>query len=165
MTDTAQNTNASIFERRSKEALYAEIREVYLSNSMPWVIGYSGGKDSTVSLQLIWYALRDLPAERLTKPIYVIATDTLVETPVIVNHVNDNLGKIGKSAQEQGLPISVHRLTPEVTDSFWVNMIGRGYPAPHSKFRWCTERMKIKPADRFILSKVAQHGEVVLILG
>jgi DNA sulfur modification protein DndC len=56
-------------------------------------------------------------------------------------------------------------LTPEVTDSFWVNMIGRGYPAPHSKFRWCTERMKIKPADKFILSKVAKHGEVVLILG
>lgn len=165
MSDIIELTPRSIFDVRSKDSIYAEIREVYLSNNMPWVVGYSGGKDSTVSLQLIWYALRDLPSERLTKPIYVIATDTLVETPVIVDHVNDNLGKIGKVAQEQGLPITVHRLTPEVTDSFWVNMIGRGYPAPHSKFRWCTERMKIKPADKFILSKVAQHGEVVLILG
>ncbi|MFL5800685.1 MAG: DNA phosphorothioation system sulfurtransferase DndC, partial [Roseiflexaceae bacterium] len=156
MTDIQQPTQDSIFAERSIASIYAEIRDVYLSNSMPWVIGYSGGKDSTVSLQLIWYALRDLPRERLTKPIYVIATDTLVETPVIVDHVNGNLGKIGKAAQEQGLPITVHRLTPEVTDSFWVNMIGRGYPAPHSKFRWCTERMKIKPADKFILSKVAQ---------
>ena len=165
MSDITQTAPASIFDLRSTASIYAEIRDVYLSNNMPWVVGYSGGKDSTVSLQLIWYALRELPPERLTKPIYVIATDTLVETPVIVDHVNGNLGKIGKAAQEQGLPITVHRLTPEVTDSFWVNMIGRGYPAPHSKFRWCTERMKIKPADRFILSKVAQHGEVVLILG
>lgn len=156
---------ASIFDRRSIGSIYQEIRDVYLSNPMPWVIGYSGGKDSTASLQLIWYALRDLPGAQLTKPIYVIATDTLVETPLIVDHVNDNLGKIGRFAREAGLPLTVHRLTPEVTDSFWVNLIGRGYPAPHSRFRWCTERMKIKPADAFILSKVAQHGEVVLVLG
>jgi len=165
MTDIQQAAPASIFEIRDMASIYDEIRAVYLSNNMPWVIGYSGGKDSTVSLQLIWTALRELPPELLTKPIYVIATDTLVETPVIVDHVTGNLGKIGKAAQEQGLPITVHRLTPAVTDSFWVNLIGRGYPAPHSKFRWCTERMKIKPADTFILSKVAQHGEVVLILG
>ncbi|GAB4190359.1 MAG: DNA phosphorothioation system sulfurtransferase DndC [Roseiflexaceae bacterium] len=156
---------ASVFESRSIASIYQEIRDVYLSNGMPWVIGYSGGKDSTVSLQLIWYALRELPREQLTKPIYVIATDTLVETPLIVDHVNSNLGKIGRFAREAGLPLTVHRLTPEVTDSFWVNLIGRGYPAPHSRFRWCTERMKIKPADSFILSKVAQHGEVVLVLG
>ncbi|MFV9504227.1 MAG: DNA phosphorothioation system sulfurtransferase DndC [Oscillochloridaceae bacterium umkhey_bin13] len=155
----------SVFSSRSIGNIYQEIRDVYLSNSMPWVIGYSGGKDSTASLQLIWYALRDLPSEQLTKPIYVIATDTLVETPLIVDHVNENLGKIGRFAREAGLPVTVHRLTPEVTDSFWVNLIGRGYPAPHSRFRWCTERMKIKPADAFILSKVAQHGDVVLVLG
>lgn len=155
----------SVFTKRTIASIYQEIRDVYLSNPMPWVIGYSGGKDSTASLQLIWYALRDLPHEQLTKPIYVIATDTLVETPLIVDHVNLNLGRIGRYAREANLPLTVHRLTPEVTDSFWVNLIGRGYPAPHSRFRWCTERMKIKPADRFILSKVAQHGEVVLILG
>jgi DNA sulfur modification protein DndC len=155
----------SVFETRSIASIYQEIRDIYLSNPMPWVIGYSGGKDSTASLQLIWYALRDLPREHLTKPIYVIATDTLVETPLIVDHVNGNLGKIGRFARESDLPITVHRLTPEVSDSFWVNLIGRGYPAPHSRFRWCTERMKIKPADAFILGKVAQYGEVVLILG
>lgn len=155
----------SIFEQRSIADIYQEIREVYRTNPMPWVIGYSGGKDSTAALQLIWCALRELPHEQLTKPIFVIATDTLVETPLIVDHVNTNLGQIGRFAREAGLPITVHRLTPTVTDSFWVNLIGRGYPAPHSRFRWCTERMKIKPADAFILGKVAQHGEVVLVLG
>lgn len=155
----------SVFSRRDLNDIHQEIRSVYLSNAMPWVIGYSGGKDSTASLQLIWYALRDLPREQLQKPIYVIATDTLVETPLIVNHVNQNLDNIGRFAREAGLPITVHRLTPNVTDTFWVNLIGRGYPAPHSRFRWCTERMKIRPADDFIVNKVAQHGEVVLILG
>lgn len=155
----------TVFERRSMQSMHAEIRAVYCSNAMPWVIGYSGGKDSTVALQLIWLALRDLPIEQRTKPIYVIATDTLVETPVIVDHVNTNLGNIGRVAREQQMPMTVHRLTPETTDSFWVNLIGRGYPAPHSKFRWCTERMKIKPADRFILKTVAKHGDVVLTLG
>ena len=155
----------SVFAQRTIGHIYQEIRDVYLANKLPWVIGYSGGKDSTASLQLIWYALRDLPREQLTKPIYVIATDTLVETPVIVDHVNDNLGKVGRLAREAGLPLTVHRLTPVIADSFWVNLIGRGYPAPHSRFRWCTERMKIKPADTFILSKVAQYGEVVLVLG
>ncbi len=155
----------SVFDHRMIGSIYQEIRDVYLSNKMPWVIGYSGGKDSTSSLQMIWYALRDLPREQMTKPVYVIATDTLVETPVIVDHVNDNLGKIGRLAREAGLPLTVHRLTPQIVDGFWVNLMGRGYPAPHSRFRWCTERMKIKPADAFILSKVAQYGEVVLVLG
>lgn len=155
----------SVFEHRKLADIYHEIQNVYLANTMPWVIGYSGGKDSTTSLQLIWYALRDLPREQLSKPIYVIATDTLVETPSIVDHVFQSLKLIRDAAEVQDLPIEVHRLTPEITDSFWVNMLGRGYPAPHSRFRWCTERMKIKPADKFILDKVAHFGEVVLILG
>ena len=157
----------SVFAQRTIGHIYQEIRDVYLANKLPWVIGYSGGKDSTASLQLIWYALRDLPREQLTKPIYVIATDTLVETPVIVDHVNDNLGKVGQMAREAGLPLTVHRLTPVIADSFWVNLIGRGYPAPHSRFRWCTERMKIKPADTFILASLyrsAQAGECPLVI-
>jgi DNA sulfur modification protein DndC len=154
----------SIFAQRSMADILADIRAVYLSNAMPWVIGYSGGKDSTAALQLVWYALRDLPREQF-KPIHIIATDTLVETPVIVDHVNGSLSRMKTAAEQQGLPIEVHRLTPDVSDTFWVNLIGRGYPAPHSRFRWCTERMKIKPADKFILSKVAEYGEVVLVLG
>ncbi|NOK58226.1 MAG: 3'-phosphoadenosine 5'-phosphosulfate sulfotransferase (PAPS reductase)/FAD synthetase [Chloroflexi bacterium AL-W] len=154
----------SIFAKRTMAEILADIRAAYLSNTMPWVIGYSGGKDSTAALQLVWYALRDLPREQF-KPIHIIATDTLVETPVIVDHVNGSLSRMRMAAEQQGLPIEVHRLTPDVAETFWVNLIGRGYPAPHSRFRWCTERMKIRPADTFILSKVAEYGEVVLVLG
>ena len=53
-----------------------EIREVYLSDSRPWVIGYSGGKDSTCALQLVWTALLGLPPEQRLKPVYVITSAT-----------------------------------------------------------------------------------------
>jgi len=145
--------------------VYKEIRQTYLRYDYPWVIGYSGGKDSTTALQLIWLALEQLPAEQRTKPIYVISTDTLVETPMIVDHTNDTLRLINQEAQKRDLPFTAQKLSPILDDTFWVNLLGRGYPAPNSGFRWCTERLKINPSNRFILSKVAEHGEVILILG
>ena len=147
------------------KALLAEIRQLYLDNPAPWVVGYSGGKDSTAALQLVWLALAGLPEEERTKPVHVISTDTLVETPVIVGHVNGTFRLIEKAAEKQGMPFTTHFLRPEVEDTFWVNLIGRGYPAPSSIFRWCTDRLKIKPSNRFILQKVAESGEVILALG
>lgn len=147
------------------QAAVAEIRELYEADPRPWVIGYSGGKDSTASLQLIWQALAELPPERRHKPVYVISGDTLVETPAIIDYLGDALGHINAAARQQGLPIEAHKVVPHLQDTFWVNLIGRGYPAPSPRFRWCTERMKINPANRFILDRVAEHGEVTVVLG
>ena len=141
------------------------IRVAYCSDIRPWVIGYSGGKDSTCALQMIWRALQALPKSERTKPIYVLSSDTLVETPVIVDYIDDALAKINEAAKAQGFPISAHKVIPEVQDSFWVNLIGRGYPAPSPRFRWCTERLKIDPANIFIKNRVAEFGEVVMVLG
>ena len=142
-----------------------EIRSVYLADERPWVIGFSGGKDSTVALQLVWYALRGLEPSERKKPVYVISGDTQVETPVIIDYLTEALDSINEHAKAEGLPISAHKVTPSLDESFWVNLIGKGYPAPSSRFRWCTARMKISPANRFILDRVADHGEVVLLLG
>lgn len=157
--------NHSVFDTQTIENICAEVREVYTSTQLPWVIGYSGGKDSTATLQLVWYALTGLPREELRWPIYVIASDTLVETPVIVDYLDGTLGRINEAAQAQGLPIEAQKVMPQITDTFWVNLIGRGYPAPNQRFRWCTERMKIQPANRFILDRAAEFGEVVMVLG
>lgn len=147
------------------EATMTEIQDLYASDPRPWVIGYSGGKDSTTALQLIWHALAGLPSRERNKPIYVIAGDTLVETPVIIDYLAETLAQINRSAKEQKLPIQAHKVSPTIEDKFWVNLIGKGYPAPSSRFRWCTERMKIKPANRFIRARVAEHGEVIMVLG
>lgn len=156
---------SSILEGTSLLDRYKEIRAVYLADNRPWVVGYSGGKDSTCALQLIWTALADLAAEQRKKPVYVISSDTRVETPVIVDYIDSTLERISAAAQEQQLPFKTQKVMPTVDRGFWVNLLGRGYPAPSRRFRWCTERLKIEPANDFIKSKVAEFGEVVMVLG
>ncbi|MCY4302216.1 MAG: DNA phosphorothioation system sulfurtransferase DndC [Aestuariivita sp.] len=145
--------------------LQEHIRAVYMDDERPWVIGYSGGKDSTCALQLIWGAVRTVPIEKRYKPIFVLSSDTLVETPIIVNYINETLANINAAAEAQQMPISAQKVVPEISDSFWVNLIGRGYAAPSKRFRWCTERLKINPANAFIKNRVEEHGEVVMVLG
>ena len=142
-----------------------EIRQVYRQHTVPWVIGYSGGKDSTTALQLVWRALEGLAPEERTKTVYVISSDTLVETPVIVDYITDAIDLINRAAAAQNMPFIARKLTPILDDTFWVNLIGRGYPAPNDNFRWCTERLKIRASNRFILEQVAEQGEVILVLG
>jgi DNA sulfur modification protein DndC len=148
------------------EAAVAHVKQLYLSDQIPWVIGYSGGKDSTAILQLIWYALLDLKREdKCHKDVHVISTDTLVENPFVAMWVEKSLERMKEATEQQGLPIIPHRLTPLVKDRFWVNLIGKGYPAPRYKFRWCTDRLKIAPSNAFINSLVNQRGEAILVLG
>ncbi len=154
-----------ILDPQRLEERYEQIRRVYLSDQRPWVVGYSGGKDSTTALQMIWWALTKLPMSELRKPLYIIASDTLVETPKIVDYIDTSLRRMNEAARRSGLPFSAHKVRPELQNTFWVNLIGRGYPAPSQRFRWCTDRLKIDPANRFILDKVAECGEVVVVLG
>ena len=142
-----------------------EIRDLYLADNVPWIVGYSGGKDSTATLQLIWIALGELPANQRTKTVHVITTDTLVENPIVSAWVRKSLETLGEKARELQLPIEPRLLQPRVEESFWVNLIGKGYPAPRPKFRWCTERLKIKPSNRFISEIVTQNGEAILCIG
>ena len=146
-------------------AVADEIRNLYCSDGIPWVIGYSGGKDSSAVLQLIWYALSDLDPAKRTKVVHVISTDTLVENPIVALWVSGSLSKMQMAADAAELPIKAHRLTPQIADSFWVNLIGRGYPAPRPKFRWCTDRLKISASNRFIREMVQSFGEAILVLG
>jgi len=148
------------------EQIIAEIQELYLSDSLPWIIGYSGGKDSTASLQLIWNAVAALPEDRKRfKPIHVISTDTLVENPIIALWVKASLLKMEIAASQQGLSIHPHHLTPSLENRFWVNLIGKGYPAPRPKFRWCTDRLKISASTKFIQDLSEANGEAILVLG
>lgn len=141
------------------------VRELYLEDDVPWVIGYSGGKDSTAVVQLVWMAISDIPAPQRHKPVHVITTDTLVENPIVSAWVERSLKVMAESAAEQAMPFVPQMLKPDVSESFWVNLIGKGYPAPRHKFRWCTERLKIKPSSRYIQDVANQHGEVILLLG
>ncbi len=163
--DIPRNTAFIEGLKKTVNTLIKRIQTLYLSDEIPWVIGYSGGKDSTATLQLVWYAISALPSDQRSKSIYVISTDTLVENPVVALWVEQSLKAMKKAALEQNFPLTPHRLTPQVADRFWVNLIGRGYPAPRPKFRWCTSRLKINPSNYFINSVIRQDGQVILILG
>ena len=67
------NTDTNLPKRAGNDlaALQNHIRAVYTADDRPWVIGYSGGKDSTCALQLIWSAVSALPEDERRKEIFV----------------------------------------------------------------------------------------------
>lgn len=152
------------------KSITAEIQELYLQDDTPWVLGYSGGKDSTAVLQLTLYALAKLPKEKLTKELHVLSNDTLVENPAVVKYIDRQLTlieQIGKTKLYDHLPnhFFVTKVVPKIEDRFWINLIGKGYPAPNRWFRWCTERMKINPTNDYILQTVNARGKALVVLG
>lgn len=157
--------NRENFAGRPLSDFISEIQRVYLADKRPWVIGYSGGKDSSAVTTLIYLALLGLSPDQREKPVFVVCSDTLVETPVVVDLISRTMKLIEKGAERDNLPITVQQVIPKVNETFWVNLLGKGYPAPTRQFRWCTERMKINPVSDFIRDKVSQYDEVIVVLG
>lgn len=147
----------------------SEIIDQYLysdETNTPWIIGFSGGKDSTMLLQLVWNALKKIDSYLAhRRQVYVVCNNTMVENPRIVKFINSTLQKIQEQANLQNLPITVYGTLPKFEDSFWVRLIGLGYPAPNKIHRWCTDRLKIKPTTRFILEKIKEHKRAIILLG
>lgn len=148
-----------------------DIKDQYLEddNNIPWIIGFSGGKDSTTVLTLVWRALLLVREEKgqsaLSRQVFVVNNNTLVENPIITDYIVEVLECIRKGATDQNLPIQVEVTLPKLEDSFWISFLGKGYPVPNNQFRWCTERLKIKPTSQFILDKVDAMGEAIVLIG
>lgn len=152
----------------NKKELITEIKEQFLEddNRRPWIVAFSGGKDSTALLMLVWEAIAQLnEIERKARQVYVICNNTLVENPRVLQFVNRQLDAIQKKSLELGMPFKVDHTTPQLENSFWVNLIGKGYPAPNNMFRWCTERLKISPTTQYIKDKISDYGEAIILIG
>lgn len=143
-----------------------ELKKQYFLDERPWVVTYSGGKDSTTVLQLVITMLEELHAEgKDHKHTYVVSSDTNVEMPIIEKYLDTKLDEITKFAENSTLKLSCHKLNPKKEESFWSLMLGKGYPAPTSSFRWCTERLKINPATQFLKELVHKHQSILMLLG
>ena len=100
------------------------------------------------------------------KEVAVVCTDTRVEIPAVVERITAELQLLQRHAERERLGISTHLLSPKTEQSFWVNIIGRGYPPPNRTFRWCTQRMKIDPVSEFIRARLGTTwAEAVILLG
>ncbi|MEA2019326.1 MAG: DNA phosphorothioation system sulfurtransferase DndC [Campylobacterota bacterium] len=144
----------------------SSLKEQYFADNRPWVVTYSGGKDSTAVLQLVIQMLEELHREgKDTKHTYIVSSDTSVEMPIIEKYLNDKLDEIDKFAKKSKLKLSCHKIEPKIKESFWSLMLGLGYPAPTNSFRWCTERLKINPATEFLKDLVNEHQSILMLLG
>ena len=134
-------------------------------HSDPWIVAYSGGKDSTLLLHLLWEIAVTVPSEAPLRPIYVVSNDTLVESPLVIRHLRKSLATIRDASRNTGLAITITVTEPCIDQTFWVNVIGRGYIPPTRNFRWCTDRMKIAPTDELIHKLVRTHERAILLVG
>ncbi len=146
----------------AREVMRAEYRKRHRD---PWVVAYSGGKDSTLLLHLAWEVMLSHPPEERRREIHVVANDTLVESPLVIRHLKKSLDAIRKAAEKDRLPVRVTLTKPCVDQTFWVNVIGRGYIPPTRNFRWCTDRMKIKPTEYVLEKLMLAHGRAALLVG
>jgi len=143
-----------------------KLKKEFLADTRPWVVTFSGGKDSTTVLQLVTEMLLELRTEsKNLKKVYIVSSDTGVEMPVIEDYTGNKLIQIENYIKKEKLNMEVHLLKPKVTDSFWTLLLGKGYPSPNQNFRWCTDRMKIKPATNFLKSLTIKNESILMLLG
>ena len=149
------------------QEIVQHVKDEYLSSVQryPWIVGFSGGKDSTVVAHAVFEAMRAIPPSQRTRPVHIVSNDTLVESPLVMAHLDEVTALIQDAVSSLGLPITVARTHPELDKSFWVLLIGKGYPSPNSQMRWCTDRLKIQPTSGYIKANISDHGAAIVVLG
>ena len=114
----------SILVEADRSMLFKEIRselldEYHQSHVAPWIIGYSGGKDSTLVVHLVFEMLMALPPSQRIRPVHIVANDTLVESPLVVRHIIESMQEIKDAAAAFALPITTKITQPAIDQSFW----------------------------------------------
>ena len=137
-----------------------QIKNVISKWDGPVILAYSGGKDSSTVLKLVFNVLLD--NRHLAKKITVIYCDTKVENPVLDKFVKQTLKALKQEAKTKVPGLKVKILTPALSQRYFVRIIGRGYPPPTSFFRWCTKDLRIRPVQRFVKM---QGGRPLIIVG
>lgn len=166
-SSTKTKSDQSISHTKTKlDRIRQELLDEYKKrHRYPWIVAYSGGKDSTLLLQLVFEMLLKLPHEDRRRHVHVVGNDTLVESPLVISHLRESIKGIRHFSEKVGLPVHTVITKPDIDQTFWVNVIGRGYVPPSRNFRWCTDRMKILPTSNYIVKSVSENGKAILLIG
>lgn len=160
-----EEASRPIRERWAEIVQYVKDEYLSTAQSYPWIVGFSGGKDSTVVAHAVFEALQSIPPSQRTRPVHIVSNDTMVESPLVMAHLDDVSRQIQAAVDSLSLPITVARTRPDPDKTFWVLLIGKGYPSPNQQMRWCTDRLKIQPTSTYIKDNVSKHGAAVIVLG
>ena len=167
LADCRDEMECPVISKIDISHIYEDVKCAYLDESIdyPWIVGFSGGKDSTLVVHILFDVLLSIPPKKRTRDVHIVSNDTLVESPLVVNHMHKTLNEIKDAAVNLSLPISTTITKPDPAQSFWSLLIGKGYPSPNLNMRWCTDRLKIKPTSKFVMKNVKRSGSVVILLG
>lgn len=143
------------------------VKDEYLSEAQayPWIVGFSGGKDSTLVAHAVFQALEEIPPSMRKREIHIVSNDTMVESPLVLAHLDRSAADIKAGAESLGLPMTVVRTKPDPDKTFWVLLIGKGYPSPNQQMRWCTDRLKIQPTSTYIKDNITKFESAIVVLG
>ncbi|HWK86665.1 MAG TPA: phosphoadenosine phosphosulfate reductase family protein [Xanthobacteraceae bacterium] len=137
----------------------AHIRKTLESEKYPkWTLGFSGGKDSSAILCLIYSELIKFAGKKPT--LEILYCDTRTENPIVDSYVKKFLRRIKLEALKDKLDIRVVIVTPKYDQTFFARVLGRGYPPPTNSFRWCTTNLRIRPVERYLLDR---HDALVIL--
>ncbi|HRW07377.1 MAG TPA: phosphoadenosine phosphosulfate reductase family protein [Caldilineaceae bacterium] len=118
--------------------LSIESLKVHAQRYRHWCVSYSGGKDSTATVILIAWAIKNklIPAP---ETLHILYADTRLELIPLQQAALKLLDVLSR----EGLYTKV--VTPALDERFFVYMFGYGVPPSSNVFRWCTPQLKIKP--------------------
>lgn len=112
------------------EDIIQEMMLVYQHDKRPWMIGFSGGKDSTLLCCLVMEMLQRLEPEKRHKKVYIVSSDTMVENPIVRDYMHKMSDMIGSAGADLGIQSDI--IYPRVEDTFLCKVIGLGYPTPEA---------------------------------
>src|SRR5437660_9590373 len=98
-----------------------DVRETLARYPEPWVIGFSGGKDSSCVVKLIFNALMGLKSPRAA--VTVVYCDTGVEIPPVRQFVWQSLVGLAIESKKYGVNLSWHVAAPILRDRFFFKII------------------------------------------
>jgi DNA sulfur modification protein DndC len=69
------------------KAVRRELRDEYVQpHTKPWIVGFSGGKDSTLLAHLVVECVLNVSPDERRRRVHICSNDTLVESPVSLRH-------------------------------------------------------------------------------
>jgi DNA sulfur modification protein DndC len=138
--------------------VYETLRQL---SSKRWIIAFSGGKDSSALLCLVFNNLVKLKKFKPPSSVEVLYCDTRTENPIIDAYVKRLLRQLRAEIATLDLSLSVKIVSPPSERTFFARVIGRGYPPPTNSFRWCTKELRIRPVENYL----GAHRDAVVALG